>query len=143
MEKCKFDKAWIGQCKNEADESGFCEEHKGIKCVSCGAQATHECGETGQFVCGAPLCDDCEHTHCDDGTNGNIGFFRTAALPEGYKSHCKKSEQKYFPWYVSSYVKDYPELQVHVNDFKAGKLSYLEALGKIDKFCEEQSKKEE
>lgn len=137
MGKCKFDKAWIGQCKNEADESGYCEEHKDVMCVSCGAKATRECPETGQFVCGAPLCDDCKHTNAEDGTNGNIGFFRTSELPEGYKAHCKKSEQKYFPWYVMSYVKDNPEVQKFVDDFKAGKLTYLEAEEKIGKHCEE------
>ena len=137
MEKCKFVKAWIGQCKNDADESGYCEEHKEIMCVSCGAKATHECSETGQFVCGFPLCDDCEHTNCENGTNGNIGFFRTSKLPEGYKDHCKKSEQKYFPWYVMSYVKDNPETQEYIDKFNAGELTYLETQAKIDKYLEE------
>lgn len=91
---CHFDLAWIGQCKNTADESGFCEKHKDIKCVSCGEQATHECAETIGLVCGAPLCDNCEHTIQDNGCNSG------GKLQEGLKSHCKKSEQVYLPWYA-------------------------------------------
>lgn len=72
--ECKFIKAWIGECGQDADESGYCGEHK-IKCCSCGAQATHECVETLQFVCGAPLCGDCTHNVHHDG-----------------HVHCKKSE---------------------------------------------------
>jgi len=98
--KCRFIKAWIGQCKNDAIEGEFCKEHADLKCCSCGAQATHECDETGQFVCGAPLCDNCEHTIAKDGTNGGIGFIRTSPLPKGYKSHCRKDAQIYQPWYA-------------------------------------------
>lgn len=87
---CSFGRAWIGECGNDADESGFCEKHKGIKCCSCGKQATRECSETMQFVCGAPLCDDCEHTIRDNG----------GQLPNGLKGHCKKSEQVYKLWYM-------------------------------------------
>ncbi len=87
MKTCTFSKAWIGACGKEADESGFCPDHKGIVCVSCGEQATHECSETMGFVCGAPLCEDCEHEIAKDGTNGRSS------------KHCKKTEQKYEPWY--------------------------------------------
>lgn len=93
---CGFSEAWIGECKNDCP----CEKHANLKCVSCGAKATRSCEETGQFCCGAPLCDECEHTIAEDGTNGNIGFFRTAKFPDGYKEHCKKSEQVYQPWYM-------------------------------------------
>lgn len=58
--RCSFIIAWAGQCKSVADQSGFCEEHRGKKCDVCGKQATHECSYEGQFVCGAPLCDSCE-----------------------------------------------------------------------------------
>jgi hypothetical protein len=34
--------------------------HKGT-CVGCGAPATRECSFSGQFVCGAELCDSCKH----------------------------------------------------------------------------------
>jgi len=98
---CKYNLAWIGDCKEPEVENGMCEKHKDLKCCSCGKPATHECAETGQFVCGAELCDDCEHTICDNGTNGGIGFFREGKRPEGLKEHCKKSEQVYKPWYVT------------------------------------------
>jgi hypothetical protein len=97
--QCKFKEAWVGQCKDEADESGFCEKHKKEKCCSCDAQATHSCEETGMFVCGAPLCDNCEHSIFPDGCNGGVGF-NEHPTPEGMKRHCKKTEQKYTPWYT-------------------------------------------
>jgi len=81
--KCNFYKAWIGKCRNKADESGYCEEHKGLKCCSCGDQATHDCEETMQLVCGCLLCANCEHELSPNGTNG--GTFR----------HCRKDEQIY------------------------------------------------
>ncbi len=89
--RCKFDKAWVGQCSNQAN-GGNCEEHSNIKCVSCGETATHECSETMQFVCGAPLCDECEHTIQSNGCNSG------GILPQGLKSHCKKVEQKFKHW---------------------------------------------
>lgn len=58
MCECKFDKAWIGYCKKETVEGeNYCAEHINTKCAICGEQATHECAETFQFVCGTPLCD--------------------------------------------------------------------------------------
>ena len=99
MNQCEFNKAWIGQCTNaRVIGTVYCEEHLGKVCSSCGTQATHECAETGQFVCGAFLCDDCEHFIYESGTNGGIGF-NAEAPPEGFKSHCKKSEQVNKPWY--------------------------------------------
>ena len=96
--QCNFVKSWVGSCKNEADDSGFCSEHKELKCCSCGEKATHDCEETGQFVCGALLCNNCEHTIFEDGTNGGIGF-NAQDCPEGMSRHCKKSEQRFTPWY--------------------------------------------
>jgi len=140
--KCRFDKAWVGKCDKPADESGFCEEHKGVKCVSCGAQATHECPETGQFVCGAPLCDDCEHTNYTNGTNGGIGFFKVSERPEGMKEHCKKSEQKCFPWYVTHLAKDYPQMLHILDRFERGELTYPEADMKLLEFVEKLNEEE-
>ena len=74
--KCKFVKAWIGDCGENADESGYCPNHEAMKCCSCKSQATHECDMTGtQFVCGSPLCDDCEHGAPDPKNPGwfNLG----------------------------------------------------------------------
>lgn len=39
------------------------------------------------MVCGAPLCDDCEHEVAEDGTNG------------GQMKHCKITDQKHEAWY--------------------------------------------
>ncbi len=92
---CRFDEAWIGVCK--ADGEPYCEKHL-ISCVSCGEQATHSCDATGQFCCGQPLCDNCEHTYRSNGCSGGLSFYEPATLPEGLKEHCKKSEQVYLMW---------------------------------------------
>lgn len=96
--QCLFSVAWLGQCKNETP----CSLHSTLKCVSCSNIATHECTETGMFICGALLCEQCEHTIAQDGTNGGHGvsFSTTSPLPGGYKAHCKKAEQLYTPWYT-------------------------------------------
>lgn len=91
MSKCGFDEAWIGPCTIENP----CEKHQDKKCSSCDSPATRSCDETGQFVCGAPLCNDCEHTICENGTNGGVGFYRSSPLPEGLKTHCKIVDQVY------------------------------------------------
>lgn len=95
MSRCEFIRAWVGQCKNDLP----CEEHDDLKCVSCGEPAICTCDETGQFVCGAPLCGDCEHTLFEDGTNGGIGF-NASPCPEGMKRHIRKGTQRHTPWYT-------------------------------------------
>jgi len=97
--KCRWHESWIGQCKEFADNSGFCEKHKNQVCCSCGAIATHSCEETGQFVCGFLLCDECTHMTFPDGTNGGVGF-NEQQVPEGMKRHIKKINQKHSPWYA-------------------------------------------
>lgn len=47
-------------CKAEATVGEKCDAHV-IGCACCAGRATHECHACLQFVCGAPLCDDCEH----------------------------------------------------------------------------------
>ena len=90
---CIFEEAWVGKCKQEP-ENDFCKDHIDKECCSCGKQATHSCEETnGGFVCGALLCEDCEHTLCENGCNGG------APRPQGLKPHCRKIEQVYLPWY--------------------------------------------
>ena len=59
MGNCTFDLAWRGQCKATC-EGSVCTQHAAVKCCVCGEQATHECDHTGQLVCGAPLCNNCE-----------------------------------------------------------------------------------
>ena len=62
-DRCRFDNAWIGPCGGSTvEDSEYCKIHLGLMCIGCRTkQATRECSETMQFVCGAPLCDDCEH----------------------------------------------------------------------------------
>jgi len=99
--KCLFNRAWIGRCNEDAIENGYCEKHKDLFCSSCGKKATHDCAETAGFVCGAPLCDDCEHTICDNGCNSQ------GRLPEGLGTHCKKDQQVYFSWIVQEYIDEH------------------------------------
>ena len=70
---CNFNVAWVGKCHN-APSDDFCETHKGTKCSVCKNQATHECPFTGQFVCGALLCDNCEYVTDDSKHSGAWGF---------------------------------------------------------------------
>jgi hypothetical protein len=81
-------------------DSDYCEEHSKVKCGSCGAQATHQCEETGQFVCGCPLCNDCVHSIVVEGHNGGVGFYSVGTKPETLKIHDKKANQIYKPWYM-------------------------------------------
>jgi hypothetical protein len=94
---CGFLEAWIGRCRNPKP----CAKHANEKCASCGSPATGNCSQTGQFVCGAPLCGECEHAIFPSGDNGGVGF-NQSPLPEGMKRHCKKSEQKHKPWYATA-----------------------------------------
>ena len=87
---CNFIKAWIGKCKEESIlGTGYCSEHTGLVCVSCGSTATRECAETMGMVCGAILCDTCEHKIADNGCN---------SYNCGSKGHCKHDEQEHYSW---------------------------------------------
>ena len=59
MSYCRYEPCWQSRCKKER-EGEFCSTHVGKLCCVCGEQASRECNHTGQFVCGAPLCDNCE-----------------------------------------------------------------------------------
>lgn len=60
---CGFGLAWIGKCPAvPTPGSTRCDKHKDLKCCSCQKPASRECEHTGiQFVCGAHLCNDCQH----------------------------------------------------------------------------------
>jgi len=91
--KCTFDKAWIGKCAKPAVTNDRCEEHNNVLCVSCQKPATRECEHTGtQFVCGYPLCDNCEHNAPEPGKAGIFG------LGGGHcdKETAQKNWEKYF-----------------------------------------------
>ena len=73
--------------------SAYCEQHHDKKCCVCGAQATHDCSQTGIGVCGAPLCDNCEgYVDSDDGwcsrDFSNHKHRRIKALPESSELEC-------------------------------------------------------
>lgn len=78
---CKFEKAWIGPCGKEC-EADFCKEHLQVKCCVCGKQAKRECSYCGQFVCGYPLCDDCEDYAIPNTGSGAWGFMNHAHRPK-------------------------------------------------------------
>ena len=101
--QCLFNEAWVGRCKNEIVENGYCKKHKDLYCVSCGEKATHSCSETMGLVCGVPLCDNCEHTLCDNGCNSG------GKLPEGYGAHCPEGKQVYLSWVAQAYIKEHGE----------------------------------
>lgn len=81
MNECKFWPAWRNQCKHPC-EGDYCEKHAKVKCSSCGAQAVTECGHTGQFVCGAPLCANCEGRTDSSQGFGSWGFTGHAHRPK-------------------------------------------------------------
>lgn len=60
--RCEYIVSYVGRCKEMSDAVGFCDKHRDLRCVECKGKATCDCDHTGQFVCGAPLCDKCKHT---------------------------------------------------------------------------------
>ncbi len=58
---CKFDIAWVGAC-GKPTNNGWCTEHEGLVCCVCKGKAVRSCEHTGTLVCGAPLCDTCQHS---------------------------------------------------------------------------------
>lgn len=78
---CKFS-TYGYVCGAKAYGEDFCEKHSTMKCVSCGSPATHGCDFCGQFVCGAPLCDNCIGA-TDKGPAGNWGFLNHVHIRPG------------------------------------------------------------
>lgn len=73
-DKCKF--STYGYACGKPVEHGryLCEEHATAKCSSCKQPATHGCDFCGQFVCGAPLCDECTFGTDSSKSGGAWGF---------------------------------------------------------------------
>jgi hypothetical protein len=73
-DKCKF--STYGYACGKPVEHGryLCDEHAASKCASCGQPATHGCDFCGQFVCGAPLCDECTFGTDASKPSGAWGF---------------------------------------------------------------------
>jgi hypothetical protein len=82
MTQCRFVLAYAGQCPNEVTDTEFCERHAKIICVCCRQQATHECSYAGQFVCGFPLCDNCEGFEDPTKASGAWGFLNHFHRPK-------------------------------------------------------------
>ena len=58
---CGFNMAYAGTCKTtKIQDNGQCDKHQD-NCCMCGESATQSCSYAGQFVCGAPICDNCNH----------------------------------------------------------------------------------
>lgn len=112
---CKFNQAWIGVCKKEnVIGEDYCEKHLYTKCAICGNQATHDCAETMQFVCGTNLCDslECklEHYYKAHG----YAFFEIADLEKKLGVVSKivvsklqyETSTKYHDWFNDKYKND-------------------------------------
>lgn len=60
---CAYDMGYGGKCTSTIkDGTPFCNGHLGKLCTGCGQQATNDCTVELQFVCGYPLCNNCQHT---------------------------------------------------------------------------------
>lgn len=81
IRKCKFSTYGV-KCGVDAIGSDYCEKHEKMMCCSCGNPATHGCAFCGQFVCGAPLCDDCTYG-TEPGPSGNWGFLNHVHIRKG------------------------------------------------------------
>jgi hypothetical protein len=73
MSQCEYSVYY--QCTNVSEDGGhYCTEHLATTCIVCKKQATHNCAYEGQFVCGAPLCDNCTGYNEEGKSSGNWGF---------------------------------------------------------------------
>ncbi len=72
-ETCNYSEAYRGRCGAPGTVGERCERHAAVTC-QCGAPATHECSYAGQFVCGRPLCDECEGWEDSSKSSGAWGF---------------------------------------------------------------------
>lgn len=89
---CKYDLAWCGPCgKPVVEGSEYCEAHHGKECTVCKHQAVRECSYTGQFVCGAPLCENCEG---HENRPGDPGYTTNPGLGWGFMNHTHRAKPK-------------------------------------------------
>jgi len=91
---CIYDPCWQNRCgKPTVNGTSFCESHHGKKCVVCGEQATRECNFTGQFCCGAPLCDNCEDYEMEVNFMGTKDHGAWGTLRHGHRKKIKPAEE--------------------------------------------------
>ncbi len=61
--KCNYD-SYVGCNEPVIGDKFFCEKHNNIMCSVCKEKiAVGDCHYEGQFVCGYPLCENCNHNH--------------------------------------------------------------------------------
>ncbi len=58
---CLLEVSWVGKC-DKPSTNGWCSKHENLKCCSCGAKATQDCDHGSSLICGAPLCETCQHS---------------------------------------------------------------------------------
>jgi hypothetical protein len=59
---CGFNMGYAGRCASkEVLENGQCKAHQNMCCICKEQLAIESCAHSGQFVCGAPTCDKCNH----------------------------------------------------------------------------------
>ena len=90
LRKCKFECYGV-RCNAIVIGCDFCDAHR--PCISCGKPSTHGCAFCGQFVCGAPLCDDCIGT-TDKGRSGALGFLNHVHIRKGAPLPSEIAEQE-------------------------------------------------
>lgn len=148
MGECKFNRAWIGLCKQPTVEgTEYCTEHligshhEGYNksaCCQCGEQATHDCPETFQLVCGAPLCDkeECRIKH-----HPNHYQLTPKRWAEVYKTEVPKSlegevNRIEFEAFRTALLREpvrnvSKALQEYLKDFKMDGVDYVRVFGGV------------
>ncbi len=81
--RCRFnEQGWSPQC-NKPSDNGWCSKHEGLKCRSCGEQATTNCdAQMGGLACGALLCGSCMHERGLGHVTGKVWSARRKAEEE-------------------------------------------------------------
>ena len=82
MINCIYSMGWKGVCIKVVVNGDYCKDHHNLKCVSCGEQAIRQCTESSSFVCGAPLCGDCEHKRLGHGKKVVKTTVKTPTIPK-------------------------------------------------------------
>lgn len=74
LHPCRFVPAYSSACGHPTSNANrICSAHKAM-CAVCGELATNDCSYCGQFVCGTPLCDNCEGWSDNTKSSGSWGF---------------------------------------------------------------------
>lgn len=85
MFACRFVPAYSQACgKLTSNANRICSLHTAV-CAVCGQLATSECSYCGQFVCGTPLCDDCEDFNDMTKPSGSWGFLNHGHRPKSLR----------------------------------------------------------